>query len=129
MERNRTDEPLAAAQGLVADIGVLIRNELEEAKIELAGKIRAAGLGAGMVSASAFAGLMTVICFSALIAVLLSSIVAPWAAVLTITVLWAVAAVALGWLGKRKVDAARPFFPEQTIEHIKEDIASARRSR
>ncbi|HEX3672268.1 MAG TPA: phage holin family protein, partial [Candidatus Cybelea sp.] len=74
-----------------------------------------------------FAGVMTIVCVTALIAVLLSYVIPTWAAVLIVTVAWAAAALVLGLIGKEKVEAARPFYPEQTIDNIKDDLAWARK--
>ncbi len=120
---------IGSTRQLVADLATLVRHELDEATWELAGKIKAAGVGAGMVGASAFAGMMSIVCLSALVAVLLSEVIPPWAAVLTISVAWVIATLSLVWLGKKKVESAAPFLPERTIEHLKEDFASARERR
>ncbi len=117
---------IGSTRQLVADLATLVQHEFDEATWELAGKIKAAGVGAGMVSASAFAGMMSIVCLSALVAVLLSEVIPPWAAVLTISVAWVIATLSLAWLGKKKVQSAAPFLPERTIEHLKEDFASAR---
>jgi hypothetical protein len=128
MDEDRSNaHALGSAQQLIADLGTLVRHELDEAKQELAEKIKSAGLGAGFISASAFAGVMTIVCVTVLIGVLLSYVVPMWAAVLIVTVAWAVAALVLGLIGKEKVEAARPFYPEQTIDNIKSDVEWARR--
>lgn len=128
MDEDRSGAPtLGSAQQLLADLGTLVRHELDEAKQELAEKIKSAGLGAGFISASAFAGVMAIVCVTVLIGVLLSYVIPMWAAVLIVTVAWAVAALVLGLIGKEKVEAARPFYPEQTIDNIKDDLAWARK--
>jgi Flp pilus assembly protein TadB len=128
MDEDRSNaQVLGSAQQLIADLGMLVRHELDEAKEELAEKIKSAGLGAGFISASAFAGVMAIVCVTLFIGVLLSYVMPMWAAVLIVTVAWAVAALVLGLIGKEKVEAARPFYPEQTIDNIKEDFASARK--
>lgn len=130
MDDDRNDAPISGStQQLVADLATLVRHEFDEAAQELAGKIKSAGLGVGMVSASALAGMMTVVCLTALAAILVCAIIPLWAAVLTVTLAWAMAALILAWLGKKKVRSARPFFPEQTIEHLKDDFAFARKRR
>ena len=127
MDEDRSNaQVLGSAQQLIADLGTLVRHELDEAKQELAEKIKSAGLGAGFISASAFAGVMTIVCVTVFIGVLLSYVIPMWAAVLIVTVAWAVAALVLGLIGKEKVEAARPFYPEQTIDNIKSDFEWAR---
>ncbi len=130
MDDDRKDaQAIGSTRQLVADLATLVRHEFDEATQELAGKLKAAGVGAGMVSAAAFGGMMTVVSVSALVAVLLCGFMPPWAAVMTISVVWAVTTLVLAWLGKKKVQSARPFLPERTIEHLKEDFAWAQERR
>lgn len=121
-----TESPNAIQQ-LASDVTTLIQHEIELAKAELAEKVKSAGIGAGMLSASAVAGLLTLVSLTAFVAVLLALVIPPWAAVLAVTVLWGVVTVVLALLGKGKVDAAGPFLPERTIENLKKDMAQARR--
>jgi hypothetical protein len=114
-------------QQFAADVALLIRHELELAKSELAAKAKSAGIGMGMLSASGVTGVVTVGCFTALLIVALSLVIPSWAAVLAITLLWAAITATLALAGKRKVEEATPFVPEQTIENLKEDVAWARR--
>lgn len=112
---------------LASDIGTLIRQELELAKTEMAEKAKSAGIGAGMLSASAVTALLTLVSITALVIVLLALVLPVWAAVLIVTVLWGAATAVLALMGKRKVQDAAPFVPQQTIENVKEDVAWARR--
>lgn len=112
---------------VVADLALIVRHEFELAKQELGEKVKAAGLGAGMLSGAALTGFMTLACLTVLIAVLLSIVVPSWAAVLIVTVVWGAATAALATIGKKKVEAASPFIPERTIADLKEDVAWARR--
>ena len=116
----------SSVQQLVSDIAVLVRQEVELAKNELAQKAKSAGVGAGMLSASALAALFTLASLSALAVVLLDLIIPLWGAVLIVTAVWIGITATLALIGKRKVEDAGPFVPEQTIEHIKEDVAWAR---
>ena len=116
-----------ALKQLAADIGTLVRHELELAKAELASKAKSAGAGAGMLSASAITGLMTMALLTALIIVALAYALPLWLAVLIVMLLCGAVTAALALIGKRKVEAAVPFLPEQTIADVKEDIAWARR--
>jgi|HubBroStandDraft_6_1064221.scaffolds.fasta_scaffold993499_1 uncharacterized membrane protein YqjE len=120
-------ESTNAIQQLASDITTLIQQEIELAKAELAEKVKSAGIGAGMLSASAVTGLLTLGCLTALMVLLLSLVIPAWAAVLAVTALWGAVTVFLALLGKDKVAAAAPFVPERTIENFKEDMASARR--
>ena len=118
--------PSSVAQ-LASDIASLVRHELQLAKAEMAEKAKSAGIGAGMLSASAVAALLTLGSLTALVMVGLAQLLPLWLSVLIVTLLWAVATATLALLGKRKVEDAVPFVPEQTIENIKEDAAWVRR--
>lgn len=120
-------EHTSSVQQLLSDLTTLVRQEVELAKTELAEKVKAAAVGAGMLSASALTGFMTLACLTALVAVLLALVVPAWAAVLAITVVWGALTAALVLLGKKKVADATPFVPEQTIANVKEDLEWARR--
>jgi hypothetical protein len=128
-----TNEPHEATDSseriphLVADLAVIVRHEFELAKQELGEKVKAAGLGVGMLSGAALTGFMTLACLTALIAVLLSIVMPSWTAVLIVTVVWGAATAALAAMGKKKVEAASPFIPERTIADLKEDVEWARR--
>lgn len=122
-----TDTP-SSLQQLASDMLLLVRKEVEMAKMELAEKAKSAGVGAGMLSASAVTALLTLGCLTVLVIVTLGSLLPLWGAVLLTTILWAAVTATLVLLGKRKVEDATPFVPEQTIENVKEDIARARAS-
>jgi len=111
-----------AIKRLTEDIGILVRKELEFARDELAEKIKSAGVGAGMLSGSAIAGLMTLGSLTALLILALSLAVAPWLAALIVTVVWAAITAGLALAGKKKIADAGPFMPEQTIQNVKEDV-------
>lgn len=120
-------ESAASIKELAGDLGTLIRHEVELAKAELGEKLRSAGVGAGMLSASAVSGLITLTCLTALVAVALSLLLPAWLAVLIVTLLWGATTAVLALIGKRKVQDASPFVPEQTIANVKEDMEWARR--
>ncbi len=120
-------EPPSSLSQLGSDIVTLVRHELELAKSELSEKIRSASIGAGMLSASAVTALLTLGSLTILLMLILTLVIPLWAAALVVTLLWGAITVALAFLGKRKVEDAAPFVPEQTIENVKEDMAWARR--
>lgn len=119
-------EPTESIKEAVSDIATLIRHDIDLAKAELAEKAKSAAVGAGMFSVSAMTGFITLGCLTALVAALLALVLPVWAALLIVTVVWGAATAVLALLGKRKIDDATPFVPEQTIADIKEDVAWAR---
>ena len=116
----------AWVERFATDLGVLIRSEFESARREMAQKAKAAGLGAGMLSASAIGALFTLACLTALLIAALSLALPVWLAALIVTIVWAAATAALALFGKKKVEDATPFLPEQTIADVKEDLQWAR---
>lgn len=114
-------------QQVVQEVTTEIRREIHIAKDELAEKAKSAGIGAGMMSASALTGLLTLGCLTTLIAVALSLVIPAWAAVLAVTVVWGAVTACLAFFGKKKVEEATPFLPERAIENVKKDVARVRR--
>ncbi len=111
---------------LAADIGLLVRKELEAARAEMADKLKAAGIGAGMLSGSALTGLLTLGSLTAFMILIIATAVKPWLGALIVTVFWATVTGVLALVGKRKIQQATPFVPERTIEHVKEDVEWAK---
>ncbi|MBV8117233.1 MAG: phage holin family protein [Candidatus Eremiobacteraeota bacterium] len=128
-ERSKESESGNSLREFARDLATLVREELESAKAELAEKAKSAGIGAGMISASAITGVVALASLSALLTIALSLALPLWAAALVVTILWCGVTGVLILLGKRKIEAATPFVPEQTIENIKQDVAYARRDR
>jgi hypothetical protein len=107
---------------LSEDLGDLIRKEMQLARTELAGKAKTAGVGAGMLSGSAIAALLTLGSLTALAIIALSIVLAPWLSALIVTVAWGIVAAVLGLAGKQQIQNAGPLVPEQTISNVKEDV-------
>lgn len=116
----------ASMKQLSEDVVLLVRQELESARDEMAGKAKSAGAGVGMLSGSAITALLTLGSLTALLILALSLVVAPWLAALIVTLLWAGVTAVLALSGKKKIQAAGSLVPEQTIENVKEDIAWAK---
>ncbi len=120
------DAGTVSVKQFASDLTFLIRKEIESARDELTEKAKSAGIGAGMLSASAVCVLFTLASLTALVTIALSLALPLWAAALIVTVLWAAVAAVLGFAGKKKVQDAAPFVPEQTIANVKEDLEWAR---
>jgi len=123
MADDRQHEGIAAAvKQLSQDLALLVRKELELARREMTEKAKSAGVGAGMLSGSAVAGLLTLGSLTALLILAISLALAPWLAALIVTVMWAVVTAVLAISGKSKIQNAGPFVPEQTIQNVREDV-------
>jgi len=106
----------------------LVREELQLAQAELTVKAKRLGLGAGMFGAAglvAFFGLATMVT-TAILALSLS--MAAWlAALIVMVILFAIAGV-LALVGKKQVSQGIPPAPQQTIESVKQDVATVKES-
>lgn len=126
-DRSDNDRGATSVTQFASDLALLVRQELEAARAELAEKAKAAGIGAGMLSASAIGAIFTLGSLTVLIVVGLALALPLWLAVLIATALWGGVTATLALLGKKKVEEATPFVPEQTIAEVKEDVQWARR--
>jgi putative superfamily III holin-X len=114
------------AKDLTSDLSLLVRQEIELAKAEMAQKGRTAAPGIGMFGG---AGILAVCAAGALTAcsVLVFSLFLPdWAAALVVGAGLAAAVYVLVRQGKERVARAGKPVPEQTIETVKEDVEWAK---
>ena len=95
---------------------MLVRQEIELAKAELAVKGKQAGIGAGMF------GLYALGALTACVILLLATAVTAWLAALIVTAIYGAIAGVLALTGKNKVKQGVPPVPEQTVESVKEDV-------
>jgi hypothetical protein len=115
------DAPLGRlATDIVADVTMLMRQEIALAKAETTRELVSAGKGAGALGAAGFAGYM-VLLFGSVAAFLAIAIAIPiaWAAA-TVAVGWALIAAVLGGIGAMRLRKVKPV-PEATIATLKED--------
>jgi nitrate/nitrite transporter NarK len=101
---------------------MLVRQELELAKLELTEKGKRAGIGAGMVGGAGAVGLYALGALTAALILLLATAVKGWLAALIVAVVYGAVAGALAFSGKSKVQQAVPPVPEQATESVKEDV-------
>jgi uncharacterized membrane protein YqjE len=110
--------------GMTADVGTLVRKEMELAKAEIREEAKTTGKAAGMLGAAGIAGHFALFFVSMALAWGLTEIMPEGFAFLLVGVLYAIAAAVLATKGKERMQAVRP--PEQTIETVKEDVQWAR---
>jgi hypothetical protein len=122
-ENELRDRPLAeVAKNLTSDVSLLVRQEIELAKAEMAQKGRTAAPGIGMLGGAGIVALCAAGALTACAVLVFSIFLPEWAAALTVGAVLAAVAVALVRQGKERVaDAGKPI-PEQTIETVKEDV-------
>lgn len=114
---------------LSSEISTLVRDELRLAQVEVTGKAKKAGIGAGMFGAAGVLALYGVGVLIAAAVLALALVVDAWLAALIVgvVVLAVAAVVALG--GKREVAQASPPVPTQAVENVKADIDTVRHPR
>ena len=123
----RRDEPLGeVARDLTRDLSLLVRQEVELAKAEMAQKGRTAAGGVGMLGGATFAALLAGGALTAAAILVLSIFLPEWLSALIVGAALAIVAYVLAQRGKERVaEAGRPV-PEQTIETVKEDVEWAK---
>ena len=121
------DRPLGEiARDLTRDVTMLVRQEVELAKAEMAQKGRVAAPGLGMIGGAGVVGLMAAGALTAFLILVLSIFLPEWLSALIVGVVLAAGAYVLVKQGKERVDEAGAPVPEQTIETVKEDVEWAK---
>lgn len=122
------------AKDLTSDLSLLVRQEIELAKAEMAQKARIALPGFVMFALAALIALCALGALTACLVLVFALFMPAWSAALLSGVLLMAAVGALVWMGKERIASIGTPIPEQTIETVKEDVewaktraASARR--
>jgi Putative Actinobacterial Holin-X, holin superfamily III len=111
---------------LTSDLSLLLRQEVELAKAELAEKGRTAAPGLGMFGGAGLVGLCAAGALTAFLVLVCSLFLPDWAAALIVGAVLAVTAYLLIRQGKERVGDAGTPVPEQTIQTVKEDVEWAK---
>ena len=114
------------ASDLTRDLSLLVRQELELAKAEMAEKGKVAAPGLGMIGGGGLAGLMAAGALTACAVLVLALFLPAWLSALIVGGVLAGAAYLLVMRGKEQVGKAGSPIPEQTIETMKEDLEWAK---
>jgi cbb3-type cytochrome oxidase subunit 3 len=121
------ERPLGeVARDLTRDLSLLVRQEVELAKSEMAKKGRVAAPGLGMIGGAGVVGLMAAGALTAFLVLVLSIVLDEWLAALLVGLVLAAVAFLLAKQGKERVEEAGTPVPEQTIETVKEDVEWAK---
>src|SRR6478735_4433219 len=111
---------------LSSEISQLVRDELQLAQVEVSGKAKQAGIGAGMFGA---AGVLALYGLGVLIATAilgLAVVLDAWLAALIVGVVILAIAGLAALLGKNRVARAAPPVPTQAVANLKEDVDTVR---
>lgn len=111
---------------LSQDVSQLVRDELRLAQLEVTGKAKTAGLGAGMFGAAGILALYGVGVLIATAVLALALAVKAWLAALIVAVVLLAAAGVAALLGKRRVAEAAPPIPERAVQSVKQDVDAVR---
>jgi hypothetical protein len=106
---------------LTTDMGALVRDELQLAKVELKEEIGKVGKVGGMFGGAALAAYMAVVLLSFAAAWGLAELMAVGWAFLIVGAVWAAAGAVLYLRGRDQLQSV-DLKPEQTIDTLKEDV-------
>jgi amino acid transporter len=100
----------------------LVRSEIQLAKLEVTTKIKAAGVGAGMLAVAAFFALVAFAVLVAAAIMGLANVVPDWLAAIIVAVVFLILAGVLAYLGVKKLKKGIPPVPEDSIDSVKADV-------
>jgi len=106
----------------IRDAQDLVRSELALAKAEVREEVRRASVGAGLLAGAALAAAMAVIFLMTTVALAIAVLLdwPVWSGFGIVTVFVALAAAALGYIGRKRITAARHM--PRTVDALKENI-------
>lgn len=112
--------------GLLADVprlvSELVTAEIEQLKAEMKAKLKALGIGAGLLAGAAVVLLFMVGVLLTAAVLALALVMPGWAAALVVAGVLLILAAILAWIGYAKLKAGIPPLPQDTIESVKHDI-------
>ena len=121
-ERPRDRSTSDLVKDLSQQASVLVRKEIELAKVELAEKGRQASIGLAALGAAAVVALAMLGALTAFLILALAEAMPGWAAALIVTALWAVIGGALAAFGRQQLREMGSPVPEKTVDTLKEDL-------
>jgi len=105
---------------LARETKILLRQEVQLAKIELRHTVKHAGKGAGMVAVGGVLGFVGVMCITAMFIALLSTVMAVWVASLIVGVVVLGVAAMLARSGLNEIRKSE-VPPKEMVESVRED--------
>jgi uncharacterized membrane protein YqjE len=110
---------------LARDLGQLVRQELELAKVEIKEELAKTGKAGGILGGTAVAAYMALVLLSFAAAYGLDAVMPTGFAFLIVGLVYAAVAAVLYGKGRQELRNVRPV-PEQTVETLKEDVQWAK---
>jgi Putative Actinobacterial Holin-X, holin superfamily III len=124
--RNGSQGVGAAVKDVADHAKALVGLEVELAKVELARKLGALGLGIGLAVGGLVFAVYGIGFLFATIAAALATFLPTWLALLIVTLFLFVLAAALAFVGLGKIKRGSPPVPEQAIEEAKLTTAAVK---
>ncbi|MBF0672197.1 MAG: phage holin family protein [Salinibacterium sp.] len=103
-------------------VSELVTAEIEQLKAEMTAKLKALGIGGGLIAAAAVVLLFMVGVLLTAAVLALALVMPGWAAALVVAGVLLIIAAILGWIGYTKLKSGIPPMPEATIESVKRDV-------
>jgi len=108
---------------LVSD---LVHAEIDLLKTELIGKLKALGIGAGLILCAVIVLLFMIGTLLTAAIMGLATVMPAWLAALIVSVVLLIVAVILGLIGWRRMKAGIPPIPSEGIESLQKDVRAIR---
>lgn len=108
------------------DLSGLLTTQVEIAKLEVKHEVSKAARGAGLLTSGAFAAIVAVLMLSAAAAWAIAVPLNEWAGYLIVGGIWAIAALVLGMIGKKRLAEVNTV-PETTRRELQADRDLAKR--
>jgi len=118
----RRRSPLASARLLGLGVRMLVHQDAEMAREEIAAKAKQMGVGVGLFGAAGMFSLISLGSLTAAAVLGLAIVLPAWAAALIVGVLWAIVAALIALSGKRSLAAGTPPVPSDTARAAKRDV-------
>ncbi|KHL17082.1 putative superfamily III holin-X [Mumia flava] len=125
------DEPSTGelVSRLSSELSTLVRDELRLAQLEVTGKAKQAGIGAGILGAAGLLALYGVGTLVATAVLALALVVDAWLAALIVAVLLLAAAGFAALMGRNRVKRATPPLPKRAVDNVKADVDAIQHAR
>ena len=129
IDRARVPQPSSEKRSLfklISDVPTLVtdlvKGEIDQLKAEMIVKLKALGIGGGLIAAAAVILLFMVGVLLTAAVLALALVMPPWLAALLVAFILLVVAGIIGWVGYVKLKGGIPPVPTSTISSLKKDI-------
>jgi MFS family permease len=103
-------------------VGQLVRDELDQIKREITGKLKSLGIATGLFAAAAFFGFFLFAVLLAAAVLGLAEVFPGWLAALMVAGVLLIIVVILALVGVSRLKKGVPPLPEESIDSVKNDV-------